>query len=270
MGACRLQGETRPSEGALATEVPSGGRCRHLCVSALLAHRPPGSSYFRYAESSMKNSFGLKYLHRFFNIPFLQLQVSPPGVVAAALPSPGHRVRPPAAPGWPAPSPSPVDWPGTRLTGAADTAAGDQVSSNVLLGLRARGWARGAETLGAVPALLALVLSVEVHAALAPFVAAPLCPPWPLWPSLRGWAQGVPALLPPGLQPWVLLFLTLDLRNGLDSEGACRDSEGSLHPGSGPLTRAPHASTVLPPRPHNQALLVSSPSLCPGLQLPHR
>ncbi|XP_028353450.1 rab-like protein 6 isoform X2 [Physeter macrocephalus] len=36
--------------------------------------RPPGSSYFRYAESSMKNSFGLKYLHRFFNIPFLQLQ----------------------------------------------------------------------------------------------------------------------------------------------------------------------------------------------------
>ncbi|XP_054030532.1 rab-like protein 6 [Dryobates pubescens] len=37
-------------------------------------HRPPGASYFRYAESSMKNSFGLKYLHKFFNIPFLQLQ----------------------------------------------------------------------------------------------------------------------------------------------------------------------------------------------------
>uniref|UniRef100_A0A2K6EJH8 Rab-like protein 6 n=1 Tax=Propithecus coquereli TaxID=379532 RepID=A0A2K6EJH8_PROCO len=36
--------------------------------------RPPGASYFRYAESSMKNSFGLKYLHKFFNIPFLQLQ----------------------------------------------------------------------------------------------------------------------------------------------------------------------------------------------------
>ncbi|XP_024418083.2 rab-like protein 6 isoform X2 [Desmodus rotundus] len=36
--------------------------------------RPLGSSYFRYAESSMKNSFGLKYLHKFFNIPFLQLQ----------------------------------------------------------------------------------------------------------------------------------------------------------------------------------------------------
>lgn len=52
-------------------------------VSANLSHnpiilfhfRPPGSSYIHYAESSMKNGFGLKYLHRFFNIPFLQLQV---------------------------------------------------------------------------------------------------------------------------------------------------------------------------------------------------
>ncbi|MGH0180970.1 UNVERIFIED_CONTAM: hypothetical protein FKN15_005787 [Acipenser sinensis] len=35
---------------------------------------PPGSSYIHYAESSMRNGFGLKYLHRFFNIPFLQLQ----------------------------------------------------------------------------------------------------------------------------------------------------------------------------------------------------
>uniref|UniRef100_A0AAY4ECN7 Rab-like protein 6 n=1 Tax=Denticeps clupeoides TaxID=299321 RepID=A0AAY4ECN7_9TELE len=41
-------------------------------VSSL--NRPPGSSYIHYAESSMKNGFGLKYLHRFFNIPFLQLQ----------------------------------------------------------------------------------------------------------------------------------------------------------------------------------------------------
>uniref|UniRef100_A0ACB8EZE9 Rab-like protein 6 n=1 Tax=Sphaerodactylus townsendi TaxID=933632 RepID=A0ACB8EZE9_9SAUR len=38
-------------------------------------NRPPGSSYFHYAESSMRNSFGLKYLHKFFNIPFLQLQM---------------------------------------------------------------------------------------------------------------------------------------------------------------------------------------------------
>ncbi|KAL0965016.1 hypothetical protein UPYG_G00275680 [Umbra pygmaea] len=37
-------------------------------------NRPPGASYIHYAESSMKNGFGLKYLHRFFNIPFLQLQ----------------------------------------------------------------------------------------------------------------------------------------------------------------------------------------------------
>ncbi|XP_065106384.1 rab-like protein 6 isoform X1 [Paramisgurnus dabryanus] len=37
-------------------------------------NRPLGSSYIHYAESSMRNGFGLKYLHRFFNIPFLQLQ----------------------------------------------------------------------------------------------------------------------------------------------------------------------------------------------------
>ncbi|KAL0979162.1 hypothetical protein UPYG_G00181510 [Umbra pygmaea] len=37
-------------------------------------NRPLGSSYVHYAEASMKNGFGLKYLHRFFNIPFLQLQ----------------------------------------------------------------------------------------------------------------------------------------------------------------------------------------------------
>ncbi|KAG8447423.1 hypothetical protein GDO86_014776 [Hymenochirus boettgeri] len=42
------------------------------CIHNL--NRSPGSSYIRYAESSMKNSFGLKYLHKFFNIPFLQLQ----------------------------------------------------------------------------------------------------------------------------------------------------------------------------------------------------
>lgn len=36
--------------------------------------RPPGSAQIRYAEGSMRNGFGLKYLHKFFNLPFLQLQ----------------------------------------------------------------------------------------------------------------------------------------------------------------------------------------------------
>ncbi|CAD5123231.1 DgyrCDS11592 [Dimorphilus gyrociliatus] len=36
--------------------------------------RPEGSAQIRYAEASMKNGFGLKYLHKFFNLPFLQLQ----------------------------------------------------------------------------------------------------------------------------------------------------------------------------------------------------
>ncbi|XP_074655392.1 rab-like protein 6 isoform X2 [Tubulanus polymorphus] len=36
--------------------------------------RPADAGVVRYAESSMRNGFGLKYLHRFFNLPFLQLQ----------------------------------------------------------------------------------------------------------------------------------------------------------------------------------------------------
>ena len=28
----------------------------------------------RYAETSMRNTFGLKYIHKFFNLPFLHLQ----------------------------------------------------------------------------------------------------------------------------------------------------------------------------------------------------
>nr|CAD7459588.1 unnamed protein product [Timema tahoe] len=37
-------------------------------------HRPPGSAQVRYSESSMRNGFGLKLIHKFFNLPFLQLQ----------------------------------------------------------------------------------------------------------------------------------------------------------------------------------------------------
>ncbi|XP_038063596.1 rab-like protein 6 [Patiria miniata] len=36
--------------------------------------RPPDSATVLLAEASMKNGFGLKYLHTFFNVPFLQLQ----------------------------------------------------------------------------------------------------------------------------------------------------------------------------------------------------
>lgn len=36
--------------------------------------RPEGSGQVRYAEASMRNGFGLKYIHKFFNLPFLQLQ----------------------------------------------------------------------------------------------------------------------------------------------------------------------------------------------------
>ena len=39
-----------------------------------LIYREEGSAEVRYAESSMRNGFGLKYIHKFFNLPFLQLQ----------------------------------------------------------------------------------------------------------------------------------------------------------------------------------------------------
>lgn len=38
------------------------------------ANRPPGTPAILCLESSMKNGFGLKYIHKFFNLPFLLLQ----------------------------------------------------------------------------------------------------------------------------------------------------------------------------------------------------
>ncbi|XP_024085959.1 rab-like protein 6 isoform X2 [Cimex lectularius] len=37
-------------------------------------HRPKGAAQIRYTEASMSNGFGLKYIHKFFCLPFLQLQ----------------------------------------------------------------------------------------------------------------------------------------------------------------------------------------------------
>ncbi|XP_078325014.1 rab-like protein 6 isoform X2 [Crassostrea virginica] len=46
-------------------------KARYFCLHY---DRPAGSAIIRYAESSMRNGFGLKYLHKFFNLPFLNLQ----------------------------------------------------------------------------------------------------------------------------------------------------------------------------------------------------
>ena len=45
--------------------------------------RPEGSGEIRYAEASMMNGFGLKYIYRFFNLPFLTLQVSSASKISA-------------------------------------------------------------------------------------------------------------------------------------------------------------------------------------------
>ena len=41
----------------------------------LLPPRPDGAAEVRYCETSMKDCFGLSYLHKFFSVPFLQMQV---------------------------------------------------------------------------------------------------------------------------------------------------------------------------------------------------
>ncbi|XP_060065693.1 rab-like protein 6 [Ylistrum balloti] len=46
-------------------------KARYFCLHL---QRPGEAATVRYAESSMRNGFGLKYLHKFFNLPFLQLQ----------------------------------------------------------------------------------------------------------------------------------------------------------------------------------------------------
>ncbi|XP_063234943.1 rab-like protein 6 [Bacillus rossius redtenbacheri] len=46
----------------------------HVAYFVESFHRPAGSAQVRHAESSMRNGFGLKLLHKFFNLPFLQLQ----------------------------------------------------------------------------------------------------------------------------------------------------------------------------------------------------
>lgn len=46
----------------------------HIIYYIESQQRPEGYAQIRYAESSMRNGFGLKYLHKFLNLPFLQLQ----------------------------------------------------------------------------------------------------------------------------------------------------------------------------------------------------
>ena len=47
-----------------------------LLIFCTVSCRGPGSAQVRYAEASMRNGFGLKYIYKFFNLPFLYLQVS--------------------------------------------------------------------------------------------------------------------------------------------------------------------------------------------------
>ena len=53
--------------------VVSADQVRGL-IEELGRHEGAGSGQVRYAEASMRNGFGLKFLHKFFNLPFLHLQ----------------------------------------------------------------------------------------------------------------------------------------------------------------------------------------------------
>ncbi|XP_055343571.1 rab-like protein 6 [Paramacrobiotus metropolitanus] len=61
----------------LHTEAPNPHSTITLSqVQSFVQHlpRPKGAAPILVAEASMRNGFGLKYLHKFFNLPFLQLQ----------------------------------------------------------------------------------------------------------------------------------------------------------------------------------------------------
>ena len=60
------------------TKPVSSSKPSSLSLSLSPSSRPDGAAEVMYAESSMKNGFGLMHLHKFLSIPFLQLQVPLP------------------------------------------------------------------------------------------------------------------------------------------------------------------------------------------------
>ena len=55
---------------------PRAGCSVHVLACSFRARLEAGGACVRCCEASMRNGFGLKYVHRFFNVPFLKLQVS--------------------------------------------------------------------------------------------------------------------------------------------------------------------------------------------------
>ena len=70
---------THPSSPIRTHTIPSLHTYTHstqcTAYEDLLPCSPEGSANVRYCETSMKDCFGLSYLHKFFSIPFLQMQV---------------------------------------------------------------------------------------------------------------------------------------------------------------------------------------------------